>query len=276
MGASAFGRALSKSEVKLTFGPGFVFQFPTVSTKMNDQSERTETFLLRVLWSGVILLTAVGITAAIGRAVSVASGGFSYNQISQLLPAQRIEEAHNFERWFASYPMLTYLHVIPGGFLLALAPFQLSSRIRNRHFHFHRWSGRVLVLAALLVGLTGLLLASKFPYGGPVAAAAAFVAGTAFLIALVRAFFAVCHRDFVAHREWMIRMFALGLGIATIRVLGLLVLAITGTTFQKSAAAVFWIGWVSTCTLAEWWIRYTRVRRFVVEGSPLTVTLGVP
>jgi hypothetical protein len=239
---------------------------------MNDEQQRPELFLRRVLWSGVILLAAAGITAAIARAVSVASGGFTYNQISQLLPAQTVEEAHNFERWFASYPVLTYLHVIPGGFLLALAPFQLSSRIRNRYLRFHRLSGRVLVLAALLVGLTGLLLASKFPYGGPVAAAAAFVAGTAFLIALVRAFMAVRHRDLVAHREWMIRMFALGLGIATIRVLGLLVLAITGTTFQRAAAAVFWIGWVSTCTVAEWWIRHTRVRRFVVEGAPLTVT----
>lgn len=239
---------------------------------MKDQQQRTKLFLRRVLWSGLILLTTVGITAAIGRAVSVAFGGLSYDQISRVWPAQTVHEAYDFERWFASYPVLTYLHVIPGGFLLALAPFQLSSRIRDRYFRFHRWSGRVLVLAALTVGLSGLLLASMFPYGGPVAATAALVAGTAFLIALVRGFFAVRHRDFAAHREWMIRMFALGLGIATIRVLGLFVLPITGTTFQKSAATVFWIGWVSTYTVAEWWIRHTRVRRFVVEGTPLTVT----
>jgi hypothetical protein len=236
---------------------------------MNDQPHGTETVLRRVLWFGVALLAAVGITSAIGRSFSVATGGLSYSQISQMLPAQIVQEGYDFDRWFASYPVLTFLHVIPGGLLLALAPFQFSSRIRNRHLRFHRWSGRVLVLAALLVGLSGLLLAAKFPYGGPVAAAAAFVAGTAFLIALFRAFMAIRRRDVVAYREWMIRMFALGLAIATIRVIGLLVLAITGTSFQKSAGAVFWIGWVSTFTVAELWIRHTRAGRRAVEGTPV-------
>jgi uncharacterized membrane protein len=239
---------------------------------MNDQPHGTTTVLRRVLWFGVALLAVVGITAAIGRSYSVATGGLSYSQISRMLPAQIVQEAYDFDRWFLSYPLLTFLHVIPGGLLLALAPLQFSSRIRNQHLRFHRWSGRVLVLSALLVGLSGLLLAARFPYGGPVAAAASFVAGTAFLIALIRAFIAIRRRDVVAHREWMIRMFALGLAIATIRVIGLLVFALTGTSFQKSAGAVFWIGWVSTFTVAELWIRHTRPGRVASAPTPVTVT----
>lgn len=242
--------------------------------KMNDQPRSTTTVLRRVLWFGVALLAAIGITAAIGRSYSLTTGGLSYSQISRMVPAHIVQEAYDFDRWFVSYPVLTFLHVIPGGLLLALAPLQFSSRIRNRHLRFHRWSGRVLVLSALLVGLSALLLAAKFPYGGPVAAAAVFVAGTAFLIALFRAFIAIRHRDVVAHREWMIRMFALGLAIATIRVIGALVLALTGTGFQKSAGTIFWIGWVSTFTVAELWIRHTRLERVASARTPVPVTEG--
>ena len=100
----------------------------------------------------------------------------------------------------------------------------------------------MLVLLALLVGLSGLLLAALFPYGGPVAASAAFVAGAVFLVALIRAFITIRRRDVVRHREWMIRMFSIGLGIATVRVVGLLLFAITGARFQDMAGLSFWIG----------------------------------
>ncbi len=239
---------------------------------MIDQPGGTDRVLRVAMWSSFAFLTAVGITAAIARTVSVATGGLSYSQVSQMLPPEAVQEGYAFERWFAAYPLLTFMHVIPGGLLLALAPLQFSSRIRDRYVRFHRWSGRVLIVAAFLVGLSGLLLASVFPYGGPAAAAAAFVAGAVFLIALSRAFAAIRRRDVPRHREWMIRMLALGLAIATIRVIGLFVLAITGTSFQRSAGTIFWIGWIITFTTAELWIRHTRPERVAVKAIPVTAT----
>ena len=61
------------------------------------------------------MLAALGIVAAIGRAVSVARGGLAYGQILQLLPAELVQESYEFDRWFAAHPALTLLHVIPGG-----------------------------------------------------------------------------------------------------------------------------------------------------------------
>jgi uncharacterized membrane protein len=239
---------------------------------MSDQRSSTETALRLALWCGVALLAALGVAAAIGRAVSVANGGLTYEQIRQLLPARMVQEGYQFDRWFAAHPVVTFLHVMLGGIFLTLAPFQFSSRIRNRYVRFHRWSGRVLVLVALLVGLSGLLLAALFPYGDPVAASAAFVAGALFLVALIRAFIAIRSRDVARHREWMIRMFSIGLGIATIRVVGLLLFAITGARFQDMAGLSFWLGWVSTFAAAELWIRHTRPRRVPVVGIPITAT----
>jgi uncharacterized membrane protein len=227
---------------------------------MNKQRNSSETVLRRGLWWGVGVLAAVGVVSAVGRAVSVAGGGLTYEQVAQLMPGHLVREAFEFDRWFAAHPALTYMHVVPGGIFLALAPLQFSSRVRGRYARFHRWSGRVLLLTALPVALSGLALGAVFPYGGRVAASAALLAGAVFLFALVRAFGAIRRGDVARHREWMIRMFSVGLGIATVRVVGLCVTAITGARFQDSAGAVFWVGWLSTFAVAELWIRHTRPR----------------
>lgn len=237
---------------------------------MNNQLARTDKVLRRGLWCGVAMLATLGIAAAIGRAVSVANGGLSYDQIRQLLPGKLVQEAFEFDRWFAQHSILTFLHVILGSIFLTLAPFQFSSHIRSRYIRFHRWSGRVVVIVALPVGVSGLVLAALFPYGGPVAASAAFVAGTLFLFTLILAFMAIRRRDVSRHREWMIRTFAIGLGIATVRVVGLLLFAITGARFQDVAGLSFWIGWMATFAAAELWIRHTRPRKVTVTGRPMS------
>lgn len=227
---------------------------------MTDLQSSTERSLRIALWCGVIILAAIGIAVSITRAISVASGGLEYEQIRQMVPAPVIEEAYVFDRWFVAHPVLIFLQIIPGSIFLLLAPFQFSSRIRTRHLWFHRWSGRLLVVAALIVGLSGLVLGALFPYGGPASRSAVFVAGALFLFALIRAFIAIRRRDVVRHREWMIRMFAIGLGIATVRVVGLVLIAITGGSFQDLAGISFWSGWVITFGAAELWIRHTRPR----------------
>lgn len=234
---------------------------------MSDRRGSIETVLRLALWCGVAVLTLLGVAAALGRAASVASGGLTYDEVRQLFPAEIVQEAFEFDRWFATHPAHTLAHVILGGLFLALAPLQFSSRVRERYTRFHRWGGRALILAAVPVGLSGLTLGVLFPYGGRAAASAVFAAGAFFLFALVRAFNAIRRGDVARHREWMIRMFSIGLGIATVRVVGLLLLAVTRSSFQESAATAFWVGWVSTFAAAELWIRYTRPRRAALGAA---------
>jgi uncharacterized membrane protein len=228
---------------------------------MSDRRGKIKNVLRLALWCGVAVLTLLGIASALGRAASVASGGLTYEQLQRLFPAVIVQEAFEFDRWFAAHPAHTLAHVVLGGLFLALAPLQFSSRVRERYVRFHRWSGRALIFAALTVGLSGLSLGALFPYGGRAATSAVFVAGAVFLFALVSAFKAIRRGDVARHREWMIRMFSIGLGIATVRVVGLLLLAVTRSSFQESAGTAFWVGWLSTFAVAELWIRYTRPRR---------------
>jgi len=70
-------------------------------------------------------------------------------------------------------------------------------------------------------------------------------------------------KEFAKHREWMIRGYAVGLAVATIRPIMAMFFAvavISGETPQPQNffGTAFWIGFVAQSILAEIWIRWTR------------------
>lgn len=213
----------------------------------------------RVLWWGVVILAAIGIAAGVLRIVSVLTGGLDYSVFQSVFPSNRVQEAVTLDRWFLGYRLLALLHVVPGILFLALAPLQFWPTFRNQHLRLHRWSGRLLIAAALVVGVSGLTMGAIVPFGGPIAATAVFAAGVFFLLSLMRAYVAVRRRDFERHREWMIRMFSIGLGIATVRIIAVPLLALTEISLNTAAAISFWSGWLITLGAAEYWIRHTRI-----------------
>lgn len=241
----------------------------------NDKNLRTHTsrFATGVLWCGVVSLALLGIAAALGRGIFVAdfvTRAEPYRQ--QLFDSlrrddphvrQRSEEVARFDSRFAAHPFLTLLHVVPGGVLLILAPFQFSSRVRSRYIEFHRWSGRVLVPVAFATGLSALYFGLLMPYGGLAEAIAIALFGGLFLAAISRAFVAIRRHQVARHREWMIRAFAIAIGISTVRVVGaVLDVALTPAGLRPRDIFVLsvWTGWVLTLGAAELWIQYTRSR----------------
>ena len=225
----------------------------------------TETVLRLALWWGVAILVATGIASAMGRAWSLENPGLADGLMRQMLPATEVHFVDEFNRWFATHSILTLVHIGPGSLFLILGSFQFSSRIRTRYLRFHRWSGRVVALAALPVGLSGLLLGAVFPFGGLLASSAIFLAGASFLLAVTRAFIAIRRHDVARHREWMIRMFSIGLGISTVRIVGLVLLPIIPTrSLELRTGLSFWIGFALTFAFAEFWVRHTR-RSVVVK-----------
>ncbi len=219
------------------------------------------------------MLVLLGTAAAIGRAVFlddfVTRGEpFREQALSALdrndpFLAERVEEVRRFDGRFAAHPLLTLLHVLPGAILLILAPLQFSRRIRSRHIQFHRWSGRVLMLATLIIVSSGLYFGLLMPYGGPSEAMAAALFGGFCLAAMGRAFLAIRRRQVARHREWMLRAFAIAIGISTIRVAGgVFDIALTPAGYRSQEIFVLslWSGWLLTLGAAELWIRYTRPR----------------
>ena len=232
----------------------------------------------------VALLVFIGILGAVGRAL------FPANIISLLDPSRsrlvhflglsemdrevRRSEVAKMDGSFAQHRFATYLHVIPGGIFLALAPLQFSRRLRGQYPRFHRWSGRLLLLDAVVVTASALFFGVIVPYAGPPESVAIIVIATFFIFALGRGFVAIRQGAVERHREWMIRGFAAALAISSIRLVGAfldLFFTPLGLPLPEGFVLSLWIGWASTVSFAELWIRRTRPSRTATVARPLTV-----
>ena len=160
-----------------------------------------------------------------------------------------------FDHRYVEQPWLAYLHIVPGVLYLFLAPLQLAYRIRSRHYTFHRRLGRVLATAGMISGVFALIFGGLFSFGGLSEASAAVVFGLWFLTCLVLAVRAIRRDDIVHHRRWMIRAFAIGIGIGTTRI-WLALFQVTGlASFESSFGPAFWISFSLHAAAAELWLR---------------------
>ena len=163
---------------------------------------------------------------------------------------------------FLRYPTIVAMHVVLGGVYLALAPFQFVGRIRSRHLAYHRRVGRLLVAIGLVVGVTALFLGLVVPFSGWPERVVIGLFGSLFLFALVKGFVHVRAGRVASHREWMIRAFAIGLSVASMRLIFIpaLIEAADPTDAQIAALSVasFAAAFVLHASVAELWIRATR------------------
>ncbi|HEX5692002.1 MAG TPA: DUF2306 domain-containing protein, partial [Roseiflexaceae bacterium] len=175
---------------------------------------------------------------------------------------------------FAHYPVLTLVHIIPGLLFMVLGPLQFSATLRARHRQWHRWSGRVYLLCSTIIGVSALTMSVGMPaIGGTIQAAATTLFAVLFLVALARAYYAIRHRKIAQHREWMIRAFAIGLAVATIRpIIGLFFATsrVSGLTPDVFFGVAFWLGFVLHALAAEIWIRRTRPVRLATPARTAT------
>lgn len=167
-----------------------------------------------------------------------------------------IPEESAFEHRYARYPWLAYAHIAPGILYLSIAPFQLWRGFRNRNLGRHRRLGRVALAAGLLSGTFAIIFGFFQSFGGMLQASAAVAFGIWFLAALALAYRAIRARDIATHRRWMIRAFAIGLAVGTIRLWIGLFEALGLLSFRDAFGVAFWISFVMHAVAAEIYVRW--------------------
>jgi uncharacterized membrane protein YozB (DUF420 family) len=163
--------------------------------------------------------------------------------------------ADGFDRRYATHPWVAYLHITPGVLYLLLAILQLTYRFRSRHYLAHRRLGRIAAGAAILSGVFALIFGGLFAFGGPAEASASVVFSLWMLICVVIAVRAIRRGDIVRHRRWMIRAFAIGAGVGTVRIWLTLFQGFGLLDFQAALGPAFWIGFSLHALAAELWLR---------------------
>jgi cytochrome bd-type quinol oxidase subunit 2 len=196
---------------------------------------------------GLILLSAIPLTAGVLRLVQLAGG-------PELFPA---------DPRFNVFPVALLVHIVGSAVFAFVGALQFVRRFRRRPSSWHRRAGRVLVVAGLLVVASALWLTLFYdpqPGSGRILFFFRLVVAPAMATCLVLGFTAIRRRDIVAHRAWMIRAYALGLGAGTQIFTEGFGQAIFGEhvvagDLEKAAA------WILNLAVAEWAIRRGATQR---------------
>lgn len=189
--------------------------------------------------------------------VPVVAGGL---RIAQLTDGAQIT-ADN-ARFFAD-PVPVVVHIIGASTFCVLGAFQFSARLRRKWPRWHRIAGRIVVPCGVAAALSGLWMTVVYPKPsdvGVVLTGFRLVFGTAMATAIVLGFLAILRRDVAAHRAWLIRGYAIGIGAGTQAFTELPWALFVGPENKTSNAVLMLAGWLINIAIAEWHIRRIRPR----------------
>lgn len=175
---------------------------------------------------------------------------------------------------FSATPLPVAIHIVNAIVFALFGAFQFSARLRRTHPTWHRRTGRIVMVAGLGVALSALWLNQFFPRAGAsreLLYPLRVVFGVAMVVTITLGFLAARRRDFVSHRGWMIRSYAIGIVAGT----QAFTLGVGGAIFGHGAmttAMLFAAAWAINLVVAEWAIRKRPRRR----TTPASAQVALP
>jgi uncharacterized membrane protein len=148
-------------------------------------------------------------------------------------------------------PWAVYSHFTGSLWALAVGPWQLNRRFRERAWLRHRWLGRSYV-AGVGIGAIGAFALVPRVQTGAVAALGFGALGVLWSACTLAALLSIRAGEQEAHRRWMIRSYALTLAAVTLRIY-LPVSIAAGVDFTAAYPVIAWACWVPNLLVAELW-----------------------
>lgn len=146
-----------------------------------------------------------------------------------------------------------FIHIAGSVTALVLGSLQFLPALRRGARPPHRWVGRVYVVACLVGGAAGLILATGSS-AGLIASAGFGSLAVIWIAANLLGWRAAVQGRFVAHRRWMVRSWALTLAAVTLR-LYLPLVMVLDLPFLPWYRAISFLAWVPNLVAAELWLR---------------------
>jgi len=194
-------------------------------------------------------------------------GWLNYKQQRSTGPSFRNPFVQNI---FLLSPSAISMHLFGGSIAMIVGAIQLNSRLRTKFISVHRWLGRLYVLAVIVGGIAGFILALSSS-GGLVTHFGFGLMGVCWVGTTLTAYWQIFKGNIDAHRNWMLRSYALTLAGVTLRIyLG--ISAVIGVNFGAFYPVLSWICWVPNLLIIEWFVlthlNKTSNAYKVVNGPP--------
>lgn len=153
-------------------------------------------------------------------------------------------------------PLPVIIHIVSAFFYTVMGAWQFSPALRRTAWH--RRAGRILAPLGMGAALSGLYMTLVFPTApeyDPLLVVFRLTFSSGMALSIVLALVAIIvRRDVPAHRAWMMRAYAIGLGAAT-QIVIFIPLAPFGTPGPMAATLLLSSAWVINLMVAEWIIR---------------------
>ena len=163
-------------------------------------------------------------------------------------------------------PWLT-IHIGGAATALLVGSFQFLDRLRLRRPAVHRWTGRLYVVACLVGGVSGLVLAVGTTMG-PVTTAGFGILSIVWLFVTGYGWQRAWQRRFAEHRRWMIRSWVLTFAAVNLR-LYLLAAGTMGIAFDDSYPVISFLCWIPNLIAAELYLMATDAQRSALARRPV-------
>ncbi|UYN99588.1 MAG: DUF2306 domain-containing protein [Devosia sp.] len=202
---------------------------------------KTRNFGSTLILSALVLLGFLPVLATIGRMI------VRFGDVGA--PADLVADS---SRFFAM-PTVVIMHVIGGCLFTLIGALQFSSGLRRGPWH--RISGRVMVVAGLLAGVSSLALTQFYPplpSDGPFLYWFRWAAGLGLVWSLAVGFRMARNRRFDQHRANMTRAYALGLGPSTQMLIGIPWVLVAGQPDPVTSDLLLGASWAINLAVAQW------------------------
>ncbi len=156
-----------------------------------------------------------------------------------------------------AFPLPVVIHIVTAFFYTVVGAWQFSPALRRTPWH--RRVGRLLAAMGLGAALSGIFMTLVYPpapENHELLMVFRLLAGGGMAVSITLGIVAiVMHRDVTAHRAWMMRGYALGLGAASQMAIFLLLSPLLGMPDGMIGALMLGAAWLINLAVAEWMIR---------------------
>lgn len=183
--------------------------------------------------------------------------GFYASFREDVLFLQQKQEYLPITHWKIAF----YIHVFSAVFVLLAGFTQFSMEFLKDHRPFHKLLGLFYVFNILLINAPVGMVMAIYANGGMAGKAAFITLDALWFWFTYRAYRYAKARNFVQHKAYMIRSYALSLSAITLRSWKLILAGLFALEPTQLYIIIAWLGFVPNWLIAEWIIRRGRSTR---------------
>ncbi|MFN0203649.1 MAG: DUF2306 domain-containing protein [Bacteroidia bacterium] len=148
-----------------------------------------------------------------------------------------------------------FVHVFSSMFVLLAGFTQFSSTLLKKYPVLHRWIGKIYIFDVLFITGPASFIMALFANGGISSRLAFTTLAILWIFTTYQAYTSIRARNIKAHKEYMIRSFALTLSAITLRAWKYALVFFFALRPMDVYMLVAWLGFVPNLLFAEWLIR---------------------